>query len=48
MEVGDKVTVKKKTFTFGHSKSAVIIPAVLNIPAGSEVSLTIELINKPN
>lgn len=47
MNVGDKVTITKTTFEFGHSKSAVILPAVLNIPKGAELKMTIEVISFP-
>ena len=47
MNVGDKVTINKTTFEFGHSKSAVILPAILNIPKGAELRMTIEVVALP-
>ena len=47
MEKGEKITIRRKTFSFGGSKSAVTLPAGLNIVSGTEVNLTVEVVKKP-
>ena len=42
MEKGERVTIKRTTFAFGNS-TAITIPAGLDIPPKTELSLTIEV-----
>ena len=42
MELGEKCTVKKKTFAYGAGSIAVVIPAQFGIKAGEEIKITVE------
>ena len=41
MEVGEKITITRKTFRYGNS-IAVVIPAQFKIPDGTPLKLTVE------
>lgn len=41
MEIGQKITVTRKTFKYGNSVG-IVIPAQLGIPPGTVLTLTIE------
>lgn len=47
MNVGDKFTICRTTFAFGNSKSAIIIPAPLDIPTGAELKMVVEIVSLP-
>lgn len=45
MEVGDKITITRKTFRYGNS-IAIVIPAQFNIPEQTPLKVTIEKVEQ--
>ena len=45
MEVGEKITITRKTFRYGNS-IAVVIPAQFKIPEGTPLKMVIERVEQ--
>lgn len=45
MEVGEKITITRKTFRYGNS-IAVVIPAQFKIPEGTPLKMTVERVEQ--